>query len=53
MRVIVTVIGKDKSGITAGVSATLAENNVNIEAGSYTHLPSPETALELVCRLLL
>ena len=36
MRVIVTVIGKDKSGITAGVSATLAENNVNIEDISQT-----------------
>ena len=31
MKAIVTVIGKDKPGIIAKVSASLAENNVNIE----------------------
>ena len=31
MRAIVTVIGKDKSGIIAKVSTALAQNNVNIE----------------------
>ena len=31
MKAIVTVIGKDKSGIIAKVSTALAENNVNIE----------------------
>ena len=36
MRVIVTVIGKDKSGIIAKVSTALAENNVNIEDISQT-----------------
>ena len=36
MRAIVTVIGKDKSGIIAKVSGALAENNVNIEDISQT-----------------
>jgi len=36
MNAIVTVIGKDKSGIIAKVSALLAENNVNIEDISQT-----------------
>lgn len=36
MRAIVTVIGKDKSGIIAKVSTALAENNVNIEDISQT-----------------
>ena len=31
MKAIVTVIGKDKSGIIAKVSTALAQNNVNIE----------------------
>lgn len=31
MKAIVTVIGKDKSGIIAKVSTALADNNVNIE----------------------
>ena len=31
MKAIVTVIGKDKSGIIAKVSTALAENMVNIE----------------------
>ena len=36
MKAIVTVIGKDKSGIIAKVSTILAENNVNIEDISQT-----------------
>lgn len=36
MRAIVTVIGKDKPGITARVSTILAENIVNIEDISQT-----------------
>ena len=36
MRAIVTVIGKDKSGIIAKVSGMLAENDVNIEDISQT-----------------
>ena len=36
MRAIVTVIGKDKSGIIAKVSTALAENEVNIEDISQT-----------------
>ena len=30
MRIVLTIVGKDKVGITAGVSRVLAENNVNI-----------------------
>ncbi len=30
-KIIVTVTGQDKTGIVAKISATLAENNVNIE----------------------
>ena len=36
MRAIVTVIGKDKSGIIAKVSTALAESKVNIEDISQT-----------------
>lgn len=36
MKVIVAVIGKDKPGIIAKVSAVLADNNVNIEDISQT-----------------
>lgn len=36
MRAIVTVIGKDKPGITARVSTELANKNVNIEDISQT-----------------
>ncbi len=38
MKAIVTVIGKDKSGIIAEVSTMLAKNNVNIEDISQTIL---------------
>ena len=36
MKAIVSVIGKDKSGIIAKVSTALAENNVNIDDISQT-----------------
>ena len=36
MKAIVTVIGRDKPGIIAKVSAVLADNNVNIEDISQT-----------------
>lgn len=36
MRAIVTVVGKDKSGIIASVSAALAEKKINIEDISQT-----------------
>ena len=36
MKSIVTVIGKDKSGIIAKVSGKLADNNINIEDISQT-----------------
>lgn len=35
-RAVVTVIGRDKVGIVAGVSNVLAQNNVNIEDISQT-----------------
>ncbi len=36
MKAILTVIGKDKPGIIASVSSTLAQNSVNIEDISQT-----------------
>ena len=47
MRAIVTVIGKDKSGIIAKVSSALAENNVNIEDISQTIVSGNFTMLML------
>ena len=47
MRAIVTVIGKDKSGIIAKVSTALAENNVNIEDISQTIVSGNFTMLML------
>jgi len=47
MRAIVTVIGKDKPGIIAGVSAALAENSVNIEDISQTIVQGNFTMLML------
>ncbi len=38
MRVVVSVIGKDKTGIVAGISKVLADNNVNILDISQTIL---------------
>lgn len=45
MKAIVTVIGKDKPGIIAKVSAALAENNVNIEDISQTIMQGNFTML--------
>ena len=45
MKAIVTVIGKDKPGIIAKVSASLAENNVNIEDISQTIMQGNFTML--------
>ncbi len=50
MRAIVTVVGKDKSGIIAKVSATLAENQVNIEDISQT-IVSGNFTMIMVCDL--
>lgn len=47
MRAIVTVIGKDKSGIIAKVSNALAERNVNIEDISQTIVGGNFTMLML------
>ena len=47
MRAIVTVVGKDKSGIIAKVSTALAENNVNIEDISQTIVSGNFTMLML------
>ena len=45
MKAVVTVIGKDKPGIIAAVSALLAENAVNIEDISQTILSGNFTML--------
>lgn len=47
MRAIVTVIGKDKSGIIAKVSTALADNDVNIEDISQTIVQGNFTMLML------
>ncbi|WP_418790528.1 ACT domain-containing protein [Phosphitispora sp. TUW77] len=47
-RVIITVLGKDKVGIIAGVSVVLAENNVNILDISQTILQDMFTMV-MVC----
>ena len=47
-RVIITVLGKDKVGIIAGVSVVLAENNVNILDISQTILQDIFTMV-MVC----
>ena len=47
MRAIVTVVGKDKSGIIAEVSTLLAKNNVNIEDISQTIVSGNFTMLML------
>ena len=47
MRAIVTVIGKDKSGIIAKVSTALAEKEVNIEDISQTIVQGNFTMLML------
>lgn len=48
MKAIVTVIGEDKVGIIAGVSAVLAENNVNILDISQTTMQNYFTMIMLV-----
>jgi ACT domain-containing protein len=48
MRAVVTVVGKDKTGIIAKVSAFLAEKNVNIADISQTILGEYFTMIMLV-----
>ena len=48
MKAILTVIGKDKPGIIAKVSALLAEENVNIEDISQTVIQSNFTMIMVV-----
>ncbi len=48
MKAIVTVVGKDKTGIIAKVSAALYENNVNIEDISQTIMQDMFTMIMLV-----
>ena len=48
MKAIVTVVGKDKTGIIAKVSAALYENNVNIEDISQTIMQDLFTMIMLV-----
>jgi ACT domain-containing protein len=48
MRAVVTVVGKDKTGIIAKVSAFLAERNVNIIDISQTILEEYFTMIMLV-----
>ncbi len=50
MKAIVTVIGKDKSGIIAKVSTKLADNNVNIEDISQT-IVSGNFTMIMLCNL--
>ena len=48
MKAIVTVIGRDKPGIIAGVSGLLAEHHINIEDISQTVLQGNFTMIMLV-----
>lgn len=48
MRAVVTVIGKDKVGIIAGISVALAENNINILDISQTIMQGFFTMVMLV-----
>lgn len=48
MKAIITVIGKDKSGIIAKVSTMLAEKNINIEDISQTIIQGNFTMIMLV-----
>lgn len=48
MKAIVTVIGKDKSGIIAKVSTKLADNDINIEDISQTIMQGFFTMVMLV-----
>jgi ACT domain-containing protein len=48
MKAVITVVGKDRVGIIAGVSAALAENGVNILDISQTILQDYFTMIMLV-----
>ena len=48
MKAIVTVVGKDRTGIIAKVSTTLCENNINIEDISQTIMQDMFTMIMLV-----
>lgn len=48
MKAILTVIGQDKPGIIADVSAMLAKNNINIEDISQTILQGNFTMIMMV-----
>jgi ACT domain-containing protein len=48
MRAVITVIGKDKVGIIAGISNTLAVSNVNILDISQTTMQDVFTMIMLV-----
>ena len=48
MKVIITVVGKDKTGIVAGVSAKIAELGLNIDDISQTVLDDFFTMMAVV-----
>ncbi len=48
MKAIITVVGKDKSGIVAGVAGTVAELGLNIDDISQTVLDQYFTMMALV-----
>lgn len=48
MKAVITVIGKDRVGIIAGVSSILAENNVNIQDLSQTIMQDIFTMIMMV-----
>ena len=48
MKAIITVVGKDKTGIVAGVSAKIAELGLNIDDISQTVLEDYFTMMTLV-----
>ena len=48
MKAILTVLGKDKSGIIAGVSSLLASKNINIEDISQTIMQGFFTMIMLI-----
>ena len=48
MKAILTVVGRDKPGIIAGVSTMLAENNVNIDDINQTVMGGNFTMIMLV-----
>ena len=50
MKAIITVVGKDKSGIVAGVSGKIAELGLNIDDISQTVLDEYFTMMAVVSR---